>query len=196
MAPDDRTATQPLSPCDCDRPIADIRKLPQKGCMDPDKFLRLGARILAEKLEPLGYAFEITQHPTRASGGIFAEGAFRRADREIRLWARYDCLGGVTYWVSNAEFNHHDYMRLLGLAKVAEYPGLADGDVFGGFRRLLSDLENCAEFLTGDAMSVAKRVRALPPEKQGSASSGANVRFPPIAVVRRCANVTSRMGEQ
>jgi hypothetical protein len=140
--------------------------------MDPDKFLRLGARILAEKLEPLGYAFEIAQQPTRGSGGVFAEGAFRRADREIRLWARCDQLGGVTYWVSNAEFKHHDYMRLLGLAKVAEYPGLDDGDVFGGFRRLLRDLENCDEFLTGDAMSVAKRVRALPPEKTGFSALG------------------------
>lgn len=140
--------------------------------MDPDKFLRLGARILAQKLEPLGYAFEIAQQPTRGSGGVFAEGAFRRADREIRLWARYDRLGGVTYWVSNAEFKHHDYMRLLGLAKVAEYPGLDDGDVFGGFRRLLRDLENCDEFLTGDAMSVAKRVRSLPPEKTGFSALG------------------------
>ena len=135
--------------------------------MDPDKFLRLGARILAEKLEPLGYTFEIAQQSTRGSGGVFAEGAFRRADREIRLWARYDRLGGVTYWVSNAEFKHRDYMRLLGLEKVAQYPGLDDGDVFGGFQRLLHDLDNYDEFLTGDAMSVAQRVRALPAEKAG-----------------------------
>jgi hypothetical protein len=140
--------------------------------MDPDKFLRLGSRILAEKLEPLGYTFEIAQEPTRGSGGVFAEGAFRRADREIRLWARYDQLGGVTYWFSNVEFKHHDYMRLLGLAKVAQYPGLNDGDVFGGFRRLLRDLENCDEFLTGDAMSVAKRVRALAPGERGFSALG------------------------
>ncbi|QNM82829.1 hypothetical protein H8M03_00170 [Sphingomonas sabuli] len=141
--------------------------------MDPDKFLRLGVRVLAQKLEPLGFAFEIVQQPTRGSGGVFAEGAFRRADRELRLWARYDQLGKVTYWVSNAEFDHHDYMRLLGLAKVAEYPGFDDGDVFGSFRRLLRDLENCDEFLTGDAMSVARKVRSLPPEKTGFSALGA-----------------------
>lgn len=140
--------------------------------MDPDKFLRLGARILAEKLEPLGYSFEILQELTRGSGGFFAEGAFRRSDREIRLWARYDRLGGVTYSVNNAEFKHHDYMRLLGLEKVAQYPGWDDGDVFGGFRRLLQDLEVCDEFLTGDAVSVAKQVRTLPPEKTGFSALG------------------------
>ena len=140
--------------------------------MDPDKFLRLGARILADKLEPLGYSFEIVQQPTRGGGGVFAEGAFRRGDREIRLWARYDRLGGVTYWVGEAEFKHHDYMRLLGLEKVAQYPGLDDGDPFGGFRRLLHDLETCDEFLTGDAASVAANVRALPPEKRGFGALG------------------------
>jgi hypothetical protein len=140
--------------------------------MDPENFLRLGARVLAEKLEPLGYSFEIVQQPARGSGGFFAEGAFRRADREIRLWARYDRLGGVTYWVGNAEFKHHDYMRLLGIEKISQYPGLDDGDVFGGFRRLLHDLENCDEFLTGDAVTVAKRVRALPPDKRGFSALG------------------------
>ena len=34
MAPDDRAATQPLSPCDCNRPIADISCLEQHWVME------------------------------------------------------------------------------------------------------------------------------------------------------------------
>jgi hypothetical protein len=70
------------------------------------------------------------------------------------------------------EFTHQDYMRAMGLEKTAHWPGFDDGDPLGGFRRLLSDLDHCAEFLTGDAASVLGTVRALPPVKTGFQALG------------------------
>ena len=135
--------------------------------MKPDIFLESGARVLAKKLEPLGYLFAITQPRLDGSGGPFAWGAFRRDDRKIQLWARYDRLGSVHYRLGEDEFTHQEYMRAMGLTKTARWPGFDDGDPLGGFKRLLSDLGQCDEFLTGDAASVVEAVRALPPEKTG-----------------------------
>jgi hypothetical protein len=140
--------------------------------VQPDTFLQQGARVLTEKLEPLGYKFAITPPPLRGSGGPFAWAAFSRGDRQIRLWARYGRLGGVHYRLGEDEFTHQDYMRAMGLEKTAHWPGFDDGDPLGGFRRLLSDLDHCAEFLTGDAASVLGTVRALPPVKTGFQALG------------------------
>jgi hypothetical protein len=140
--------------------------------MEPDKFLEQGARVLAEKLEPLGYEFAIGQPSLNGSGGPFAWAAFKRGDREIRLWVRYDRLGSVLYRLGEDEFTHHDHMRALGLQKAAHWPGFDDGDPLGGFNRLLSDLSHCDEFLTGDAAAVARTVRALPPERTGFQALG------------------------
>ena len=140
--------------------------------MEPDTFLEQGARVLASKLEPHGYEFAITQPPLKGSGGPFSWAAFKRGDREIKLWARYDRLGSVVYRVGDAEFTHHEYMRALGLEKVAHYPGFDDGDPLGGFKRLLDDLEHCDEFLTGDAAAVVQKIRSLPPEKTGFQAFG------------------------
>jgi hypothetical protein len=85
------------------------------AAMEPDTFLRQGASVLAEKLEPLGYEFAIIQPPLKGSGGPFAWAAFRRGDREMRLWARYDRLGSVHYRLGDDEFTHQDYMRAMGL---------------------------------------------------------------------------------
>ncbi len=140
--------------------------------MEPDTFLELGARVLAEKLEPLGYEFAITQPSLKGSGGPFAWAAFRRGDREIQLWARYDRLGSVLYRLGDHEFTHKEYMRAMGLEREAHWPGFDDGDPLGGFKRLLVDLSHCGEFLTGDAASVLEKVRALPPEKTGFQALG------------------------
>ena len=142
------------------------------GAMEPENFLRQGQGILAAKLGPLGYWFEIVTPATSGSGGPFAEASFMREDREIRLWVRYGRLGGVTYRIGNDEFGHKDYMRALGRAKTAEYPGFDDGDPLGGFKRLLRDLEYCGEFLTGDATGVAEKVKALPPRPAGLKALG------------------------
>jgi hypothetical protein len=139
--------------------------------MEAGAFLEQGARILATRLEPLGYRFEIVQQPTQGSGGTFAIGAFRRGDREIRLWVRFNNLS-VNYRVGEIEFAHGDYMRTLGLEKVAHFPGFNDGDPLGGFRRLLHDLQQCDDFLIGDANSLAQRIRALPPKKTGFQALG------------------------
>jgi hypothetical protein len=82
------------------RPIGDDGTMARSCRMaevQPDTFLQQGARVLTEKLEPLGYKFAITPPPLRGSGGPFAWAAFSRGDRQIRLWARYGRLGGVHY---------------------------------------------------------------------------------------------------
>lgn len=135
--------------------------------MEPDTFLERCAHILAERLEAFGYTFTIAQPTTNGSGGPFARGVFRRGDRQIQLWARYDRLGGVVYRVGDDEFTHQAYMRAIGLEKTAHWPRLNDGDPLGGFERLLRDFAHCAEFLMGDAALIVRRVRALPPNRTG-----------------------------
>ena len=75
----------------------------RKADMEPDTFLEEGARILADKLGPLGYRFAITQASANGSGGTFARAAFDRGDRSIRLWARFDRMRGVRYRVGSDE---------------------------------------------------------------------------------------------
>ncbi len=133
----------------------------------PDAFLLLGAGVLEGRLEPLGYRFAIIEPAQGGSGGTFAKAAFRRGDRAIELWARHDRLGGVEYRLGSDAFSHQDHMRALGLEKAAEWPGFDDGDPLGGFRRLLSDLRHCDDFLTGDAAAVLAMVQALPPKPTG-----------------------------
>ncbi|MFC7498565.1 hypothetical protein ACFQRC_04940 [Enterovirga sp. GCM10030262] len=87
--------------------------------MEPDTFLEEGARVLAEKLEPLGYEFAIIQPPLTGSGGPFAWAAFKHGSREIQLWARFHRLGSVRYRLGNHEFTHQDYMRALGRERTA-----------------------------------------------------------------------------
>ena len=140
--------------------------------MKPDTFLENGAHVLREKLEALGYEFSMTQPEMKGSGGPFAWAAFRRDDREIQLWARYDRLGSVRYRLGADEFTHQEYMRAMGQEKAARWPGFDDGDPLGGFGRLLSDLSHCDEFLTGDAAAVVEKVRAQPPEKTGFQALG------------------------
>lgn len=135
--------------------------------MAPDQFLHEGARILSERLGPLGYDFAIVEPPLDGSGGPYAWGAFKRSEREIRLWARYDRLGSVHYRLGSEEFTHQEYMRALGMERSAQWPGFDDGDPLGGFKRLLTDLEHCGEFLTGNATFILDAIRALPPQPTG-----------------------------
>ena len=139
--------------------------------MQPDRFLEQGAKILAPKLEPLGYRFEVIQRPLQGSGGTFAVAGFRRGERLIRIWARFDNIR-VNYVVGDVEFTHTDHMRALGLERSAQFPGFNDGDPFSAFERLLHDLDFCGEFLTGDAEQIVERVRSLPPEKSGFGALG------------------------
>ncbi|TMJ10898.1 MAG: hypothetical protein E6G94_16815 [Alphaproteobacteria bacterium] len=117
------------------------------------------------------FRFEITQQPIQGSGGFFAVGSFARPDRRIRFWARYENLR-VDYCVGDFEFDHHTYMRALSREKEALFPGIHDDTLFGGFRRLLDDLDYGDEFLSGDTQALAERVKALPPEKTGFAALG------------------------
>jgi hypothetical protein len=139
--------------------------------MEPDSFLEEGKRILSPKLEPLGYRFELIRRPVQGSGRPFAIAAFRRGDRSVRMWARFENLR-VDYVVGDVEFTHTDHMRALGFKDSAQFPGFNEGDSLDAFRRLLCDLEHCTEFLAGDAQAIAERVRSLPPEKTGFAALG------------------------
>ncbi|WP_156254343.1 hypothetical protein [Sandarakinorhabdus oryzae] len=58
-------------------------------------------------------------------------------------------------------------MRVLGREALAQWPGFDDGDLLGGFRRLLDDLRHCEEFLNGNAAKVAAAAKALAPERGG-----------------------------
>jgi hypothetical protein len=134
--------------------------------MAPEKYLAQGAELLELKLNQFGFRFAIT-NVSRGSGGPFAEGAFTRGDQQICLWVRFSKLGGVTYRVGTAKWSHSEYMRALGRSAIAQYPGFESDDPFGGFRRLISDLDYCGEFLVGDGKSVAELVRSVPPPLKG-----------------------------
>jgi hypothetical protein len=134
--------------------------------MTSEVYLAQGAELLKPKLGEAGYCFTITD-TARGSGGPFAEGVFKRGDQEIRLRVRHDALGGVAYRAGADEWSHSDYMRAIGRGKEAQYPGFHDGDPFGGFRRLLVDLNECGQFLNGDGRSIDDLVRSMPPRPKG-----------------------------
>jgi hypothetical protein len=137
--------------------------------MSPNAFLEQGARLISSKLEPLGFRFELLSVAS-GSGGPFAEGVFSRGDRQLILWVRFDRLGGVRYRIGASDFDHETYMRAMGREKEARYPGLPDDDSFGGFRRLLADLDLCGDVLDGDAESVLEMVASLPAAATGFAA--------------------------
>jgi hypothetical protein len=134
--------------------------------VSPDAFLEQGASLLASKLEPLGYRFQLIRTAT-GSGGPFAEAAFSLGERQIILFARYDSLGGVRYSIGSTTFDHGTYMAALGKDRVARYPGLPDEDKLGGFRRLLADLELCGDFFDEDATALLRLVASMPPARGG-----------------------------
>jgi hypothetical protein len=152
-------------------PDVTIPGLGDISAMAPEKYLARGAELIGQKLSQFGFHFAITDIG-RGSGGPFAEGAFTRGDQQICLWVRHDRLGRVTYRAGTFKWSHSDYMRALGLSTTAQYPGFESDDLFGSFRRLLSDLDHCTEFLAGDGRSVAGLVQSIPPPPKGFKALG------------------------
>ncbi len=113
--------------------------------------MREGAALLAKKLAPLGFKFELTDSGA-GSGGVYAEGRFTCGDRSLWLSLRYG-LGLVGYSKGQLGLSHSDFMRAVGKKAVARYPSTLTEDRMAGFRDLLADLEYCGPFLEdeGDA---------------------------------------------
>lgn len=117
----------------------------------PLDWLRQGEKILDPVFVPLGYRFHLGALQ-KGSGGEFAIGSYEKGDQSVELHFRW-ALGIVNYRIADQSLGHKEYMRLLGVADQAAYPGFSD-DPLDGFRHLRSDLERFAEpFLTGKERS-------------------------------------------
>lgn len=123
----------------------------------PEKCLTEGARVLATKLEPLGFGFDVVE-TGHGSGGNFAVGTFTSGDREIRIWFRFH-LGDVTYRKGNVEASHPALMQYLGLEKAARFPRFQTDNPLEGFSDLLADLEHCSIFLEYEGEEFARVMR-------------------------------------
>lgn len=100
-----------------------------------------------------------------SAGGPYAAGAFTRGRQALSFSVRHGALGLVTYHLGDQEWTHAEMMRAV--LHPARYPGFADGDRLGGFRRLLADLEACDAFFATDGSDIAEVVRSLPPKPKG-----------------------------
>jgi hypothetical protein len=147
------------------KPPADERVQPSSTDGSADAFLtpeprlklEAGARILAQSLEPHGFAFTLVA-TGKGSGGYFAEGEYRRDDRRLEFHFRRS-LGLVRYHVGTDSASHASYMEALGVTDQIRYPGSSE-DPLEGFRHLASDIHQFAQdFVTADA-SVLRQAAA------------------------------------
>jgi hypothetical protein len=129
-----------------------------------DEQLAAGAAILGTRLAPLGFTFAVTSSGDSA-GGPYATGAFTRGRQALSFSVRHGALGLVTYHLGDQDWSHAEMMRAV--QHPARYPGFADGDKLGGFRRLLADVEACDAFFATDGSEIAAVVSALPPKPKG-----------------------------
>lgn len=125
---------------------------------DPAEWLRQGAQILGVKLHPLGFTFECSGPIRGGSGGDYASGSFRNADREITLWFRFH-LGEVRYRKGAVGHPHQALMQYLGVEDQARYPGSQGDDPLSGFRDLLADFERCSIFFEDDGREFERAMR-------------------------------------
>lgn len=118
--------------------------------------LNQGAAILAEVLQPSGFAFVNVAHGN-GSGGPSAHGRFVRHTQSIDLHFRWS-LGMVTYRWDDVELGHADYLRAMSAS--GAYPGFSE-DPLDGFRHLAADLDGpLAGFVTADRTSFDRAVEA------------------------------------
>lgn len=110
--------------------------------MDPVEILNAGSKVLDPIMVPHGFTFVLTERG-KSSGGRFACGEYRHANRRLELHFRWS-LGLVTYHVGDVSLKHEDYTRAVaGVGKVQgknAYPGFSE-DPLDGFRHLREDLE-------------------------------------------------------
>jgi hypothetical protein len=116
-----------------------------------------GVEILDGFMRSHGFLYTPTT-AGNSSGGLFAAGEFRRANRALELHYR-DSLGLVTYRVGRLALSHEDYMwSVLGQRWTSDYPGFSK-ESLDAFRHLLRDLKrNCADFLSGSDADFAQHV--------------------------------------
>jgi hypothetical protein len=117
--------------------------------VNPIDVLREGARELESVLCPHGFEFvQIAAGPS--SGGPFASGEYRRADRRLELHVRRS-LGLVTYHVGRDGLSHEELMRAvfaaIGGRHTSEYPGFSS-DPIDGFRHLAGDIRRFGQSFT------------------------------------------------
>ena len=113
-----------------------------------------GVTILGDVLTRHGFAFEHLDEG-RGSGGHFCAGRYTRGDKSLEFHLRHS-LGLVTYRVDADEVSHKAYMKALGVADRAAYPGFSD-DPLDGFRHLAHDISHFADdFTTGDGAVIAR----------------------------------------
>ncbi len=115
--------------------------------LDPTAMMMEGVAILATKLRPLGFSYEIKSWQ-QTSGGPAADVIFRNGDRELLISFRYS-LGLVRYRKGTVELDHKKLMRALGCYSKAKYPGFSS-EPLDAFRDLLSDLDYCDVFFQED----------------------------------------------
>jgi hypothetical protein len=120
------------------------------GTMTPAEILTAGAHLLEPIVVPHGFVFDL-QNEGLSSGGPFASGVFRRANRSLELHFRYS-LGFVSYRVGALMISHTDYARAVratGVLEPSSYPGFSR-DPLDGFRHLALDLARFGRtFLSG-----------------------------------------------
>ncbi len=102
--------------------------------MDPTKVLLSGVDLLKPLLGEAGFAFSMVSEGT-SSGGKFARGEFKKADRILSLSYRYS-LGGVTYSVRGDTLSHEDYLWANGVT--GNYPGFSS-EALTPFEHLRAD---------------------------------------------------------
>jgi hypothetical protein len=127
------------------------------GQLEVSEILTAGVAILGHLMRSHGFEYTSTSAGV-GSGGSYAAGEFRRANRSLELHFRYS-LGLVTYHLGSAALSHEDYMwSVLGKKWASHYPGFS-GDPLDGFRHLLLDLEQRAsDFLGGSDSDFMKHV--------------------------------------
>ena len=103
-------------------------------------------------MEPLlrEHGFELVERDQgKGSGGPLATATFRKGDRELHFWLRWESLS-VTYRIGDERLDHASFMReLLGPGGPSRFPAYAE-DSEAAFAALRHDLErHCTDFFAG-----------------------------------------------
>ena len=129
--------------------------------MTPVESMKIGSKILAELLVPLGFHFSVKRSGFGA-GGEFAEAEFRNGERVLELHFR-STLGLVRYHCGGAEVSHRGYMNQIGCIRDCQYPGYGDEPI-DGFRRLKHDLADFADDFTRGTCFILRRAAQIEKE--------------------------------